>query len=335
MRFLYATVPVLGLIYALLSLPLSAGIVYAVADADGTLKVTVPINTSWPFGFDTADAQGGVTIGGTPGGSFSGFTDGSPLWMGSLGANGTTLTANAANPPAAPAPTASSLIYYPFGFLGGNKKGGIVKIPTAGYLAVAKKSGSAGLTFQNTVGNATAIARPSWVFTYGFINNDWDGTMKAEVGKVNQNGADLPANTRAIADVTDPSYLYVASPGDTLSFQVSLSGLQFDIAPDQAADSYYRWEVMFGGGEVAGKDVLASYSGGADYRSPGTYTSDPGTIVSYSSSQLSPGVYWLTADLSVGAEVITPEPALGIVVGLALSLLVIARMRRRPSHHGS
>ena len=150
------------------------------------------------------------------------------------------------------------------------------------------------------------------------------------MGKVAKNGAALPANTRAVANVSDPIYFYVAYPGEPLTFQVGLSSLQMDIAPDEPADAYYSWTVMFGSGEVAGQNIMFSDGGGQDYSTPGTFTLDPGTVVNYSNGSLSTGVYWLTADLNLGAEVTTPEPATtGLILSGGCLWLLSAVLRRR------
>lgn len=261
-----------------------------------------------------------------------GYNPATAIWSGTLGADGTTLTPIPKLPATAPTPTASSVPFYPLGFWNANQKGGaVIPIPTAGYFNIAKNNASGNAGMSNTVGNAAANASASWTWASGGFSADWNGLETATVGKVAKNGAALPANTRAVADVSDPIYLFVASDDEPLTFEVALSDLEIDIAADQPADAYYDWSVLFGAGQIAGENVLYSDSGGQDFSSPGTYTPDPGTVVDYSNSSLSEGVYWLTADLNVGAEVTTPEPATSDMIGVCLLLLsaVLGRGRFR------
>jgi hypothetical protein len=326
---------------ATLPAPATAGrISYTLAEVGGRMDVRNDPSTSWPFGNDTANAQAGVQINGTPGGIFTGNTGNTPSWSGTLGANGTTLTASKNNGAGAPAPTAKSKTYYPFGFWAGGQKGGTIVIPTAGYFDVTKKTGRASAILTNTIGNATARGSATWAFVPGFLNNDWDGVEHSTVAMVNPAGAAIPANTRAVSDVDDPWFFYLGSLGTPLSFQVSLPNIQIDIAGSetstdtgQFADAYYRWTVMLGAGETPGASILFSQTGGQDFSSLGDITLNPGTVVNYNNSSLKPGVYWMTADLTMGAELIatpTPEPASLTLFGIGAAALVgYARRRLR------
>lgn len=307
---------------------------YTLADGAGRLSVRTPVSTSWPFGNSTATAQVGLQIGGTPGGNFAGAVAFGPVWAGTLGADGTTLTPNPKNAPTATAPTASQVWYFPFGFWAANQKGGKIAIPTAGYFNYKKNSPNAIASLSNTIGNATASANANWLFTSGVINNDWDGVERSTVGMVNPKGAALPASTRAVSDVNDPFYFYLSSPGENLQFSVDISSLQFLInsAPGIHSDAYYDWTISFGSGSTPGSNPLFSYDIGQDFASPGYYA-PPDLTLSYSNSNLSPGVYWLTTDLNIGAEASTPEP--GSLFLLGSGLFGLGRILRRRAANGS
>jgi hypothetical protein len=331
MRSMFTIVPTLMGI-SLSTAAMASNIGYSLADSTGTLSVTTPLSSWWANGTSTANASAGGTIGGTPGGNFvGGFSSLTPNWSGTLGANGTTLTAAAATPATAPTPTAASEPYYPLGFWNAGKPGGaVINIPTAGYFNIAKNNGVGSASFTNTVGNSAISSSATWAWAPGGFSADWTGTETASVGKVAKAGAALPANTRAVADVSDPIYLYVAYDDEPLTFQVALANLLLDVASDpQMADAYYDWSVQFGAGEIAGENVLFSDNGGQDFSTPGSYSLNPGTVVNFSNSTLSTGVYWLTADLNVGAEATTPEPATAGLIGGCLLLLGALLRRRR------
>ena len=332
MRSLFTLVPVLVSAGLSLSIPaMASNIGYSLADSTGTLSVSSPFSSWWANGTSTASASAGGTIGGVAGGSFvGGYSATTPNWAGTLGANGTTLTANPTTPAAAPTPTAASEPYYPLGFWNTGRPGGaVINIPTAGYFNIAKNNGAASATMTNTIGNAAYNASATWAWAPGGFSADWTGTETASVGKVARAGAALPANTRAAANVSDPIYFYVAFDDEPLTFQVGLANLLLDIADSgQPSDAYYNWTVSFGSGEIAGENVLYTDGGGQDFSIPGSYALNPGTVVNFSDSSLTTGVYWLTAGLNVGAEANVPEPATAGLIGGCL-LLFGAVLRRR------
>jgi hypothetical protein len=322
---------------ATIPVPALAGqISYTLAQVGGGLSFRTPLSTSWPGGTDTADAQAGVQIAGAGGGNITAQRGNTPVWSGSMAANGA-FTASANNGAGAVVPTASSVNYFPLGFWNANRPGGTITIPTAGYFNVTKNTGNASAIMFNTVGNATARGSATWTFVPGFINNDWDGVESSRVARVNPAGAALPANTRAVSDVKDPYFFYLSSPNTLLNFQISLSNIQMDIegtstsdGPPEIADAYYKWSLEFGSGETPGQNILYTNSGGQDVTALGLTTLNPGTVVNYNNSSLSAGVYWLTIDFTTGAEVdVVPEPSTWMTAMIGAGGLASLHRRRR------
>jgi hypothetical protein len=77
-------------------------------DVTGRLSISTTSSTSWPFGTAMTNVQAATQIAGVPGDKLvGGYNPALPEWSGTLGANGTTLTASPTTGAAAPAPDAS------------------------------------------------------------------------------------------------------------------------------------------------------------------------------------------------------------------------------------
>ena len=258
--------------------------------------VTVPVSILNPGRTNTADASAGVEIAGFITAKFQGAaTPAGPVCNGTLSPKGILTLPVACFPAFVPPQPTGKLQFITYGF-----KGPVVLYPMAGYYGLRKAAtvNAKSIVF-NTIGNVTAKGTADWLFTPGFFVDDWDGTMTAFFGAVDPTLPGPVAPTSAVGDLNDPVFFLLDTPGEVLSFQVSLGDVEVSVGG--GANAYYVWTVMLGAGDIPGEMILFSQSGGQNF-SAGNYQVNPGTLVNYSNDSLPVGPYWMTTELTIGGQ---------------------------------